>query len=660
MKIRHLPDHLINQIAAGEVVERPAAAVKELVENSLDAQASHIEVEIENGGRDLIIVRDNGVGMSVDDMVAALDRHATSKLPDDDLLAINFLGFRGEALPSIASVSSLKLTSSDQGGSAFEIEVVNGVKSEPRPSSLPRGTVVEVRKLFSLTPARLKFLKTPATEYAAVKDMMQRLAMVNPGVGMRLIHNGSNSFYYAAVSDQSSRSDQASHAGQENQADQHLLSSRLASILGAEFTDNAIPIDATREGISLRGYISKPAANVGNAQKQFLFVNGRCVRDKQLLGAVRAGYMDVLAKDRYPVVALFLQIPPDKIDVNVHPAKAEVRFQDGAIVRGLIVSAIRHALHAQDMKGITSLGDHMLHKLSQQNEGVRGHIFAPSSSRPVAFAAGYRPQHSTDYSPTYSMPAHSSYRAANAQYAQQNMQQNMEMQESTPQEFPAPSPQLQWPQFVDVAPHARFEHPEDIQESGHFPLGSARAQLHENYIVAQTRDGIVIVDQHAAHERLVYERFKAALYGQGPISQLLLTPEIVSLEDSDCARLLDSRDIFARSGLEIEAFGVGAIAVRAIPELLAGRVDVAQLLRDLADQLIEDIGADGVEAKLNGILSTMACHGSVRSGRRLTQKEMDALLREMERTPLSAQCNHGRPTFVALSLKDIEKLFKRT
>lgn len=641
MKIRHLPDHLINQIAAGEVVERPAAAVKELVENSLDAKATHIEVEIENGGRDLIIVRDNGVGMSADDMAAALDRHATSKLPDDDLLAIHYLGFRGEALPSIASVSSLKLTSSDQGASAFEMEVINGVKSDPRPASLPRGTVVEVRKLFSLTPARLKFLKTPATEYAAVKDMMQRLAMVNPAVGMRLIHNGSSSFYYTP-------SEQA-----ETQSE-----GRLRAVLGAEFTDNAIPINAEREGVSVRGYISKPAANVGNAQKQFLFVNGRCVRDKQLLGAVRAGYMDVLAKDRYPVVALFLNVPADKIDVNVHPAKAEVRFQDAALVRGLLVSAIRHALHAQDMKGVTSLGDHMLHKLSQQ-------LSPQNEPRPMTFSPAYRPR-----SPGLSYaPYVSSYRAANTDYAQQNM----EMQEGAAQEL-----------LMNAAPHARFESlaesPTEYPlvtsfealESGEdhsnypldypldYPLGSARAQLHENYIIAQTRDGMVIVDQHAAHERLVYERFKAAHHAQGPISQLLLTPEIVSMEDADCARLLDSRDIFARSGLEIEAFGMGAIAVRAVPELLAGRVDVARLLRDLADQLVEDIGAGGVEARLNAILSTMACHGSVRSGRRLTQAEMDALLREMERTPLSAQCNHGRPTFISLSLKDIEKLFKRT
>lgn len=596
-RIRHLPDHLVNQIAAGEVVERPSAAIKELVENSIDAEATHIEVELVEGGKTLMIVRDNGYGMGADDVVAALDRHATSKLPTEDLMNICHLGFRGEALPSIASVSHLKIMTRERGADAHEIEVVGGKKQAVRPSGHAKGTTIEVRDLFSLTPARLKFLKTAPTEYGAVKDMLQRLAMAYPHIAFRLQHNGQNSFHYPVLSD--ATEEQEKH--------------RLTQIMGEDFIKNAIHVDTERQGVRLSGWIAKPTHNVGTAQKQFLFVNGRAVRDKVLLGAIRAGYMDVMAKDRYPVVALFLHVPPEEVDVNVHPAKAEVRFRDSALVRGLIVSTIRNALHAQHISPVTSLTDELVTRLEQQ-----------------------RSQPSTYY-PTYN------YSQAPTQYGQ--------LAEHVTSAY---QPQMEF------APSVRAEiHPIENEDAINYPLGSAKAQIHENYIITQTKDGIVIVDQHAAHERLVYERLKSQMNNMGVPVQGLLTPEIVPMDDVDCARLLEQRDMFAKSGLEIESFGAGAIAVRSIPALLGARANIKKLLLDLADDLRDHEKATGLDEKINHILSTMACHGSVRSGRRLTQPEMDALLRDMEQTPLSGQCNHGRPTFVALSLDDIEKLFGR-
>lgn len=600
MKIRHLPDTLVNQIAAGEVVERPAAAIKEMVENSIDAEATRVEVELVDGGKQLMIIRDNGYGMGPEDLAAALDRHATSKLPDEDLTHICFLGFRGEALPSIASVSRMKIMTRERGGEAHEIEVIDGQKQSVRPSSQSEGTTIEVRDLFSLTPARLKFLKTAATEYGAVKDMMQRLAMAYPHVAFRLVHNGTTSFHYPVLD--TVREEQEKR--------------RLGDIMGPDFVSNAITVHAERQGIRLTGWIGKPTHNAGTAQKQFLFVNGRSVRDKLLLGAIRAGYMDVMAKDRYPVVCLFLSVPPEEVDVNVHPAKAEVRFRDSSIVRGLIVSTIRHSLHAQDITPVTSLTDELVIRLEQQRSN-------PSAYNPRA--------HLTPYSapaPSYSNLAE---RVTNA-----------------------------YQPAMDIVPSVRFETPDPMPiTEDNYPLGSARAQIHENYIITQTADGIVIVDQHAAHERLVYERFKSQMEETGVSVQGLLTPEIVPLDDVDCARLLELRDVFAKSGLEIDAFGSGAIAVRSVPALLSGRIHIARLLQDLADDLRDHEKATALEEKINHVLATMACHGSVRSGRRLTLPEMNALLREMESTPLAGQCNHGRPTFVALSLDDIEKLFGR-
>ncbi len=621
MKVRHLPDTLINQIAAGEVVERPSAAVKELVENAIDAGATRIDIELQDGGKSLILVRDNGCGMNRDDLVAALDRHATSKLPDNDLLAIHYLGFRGEALPSIASVSRLKIATRERGGDAYEIEVVDGTKQSPRPSSQNEGTSVEVRDLFYLTPARLKFLKTSATEYAAVKDMVQRLALTSPDIAFRLTHNGSTALHTPVLDDE--RPARGAR--------------RMAAILGDDFVANSLTLEAERGGVRLSGRISVPTFHTGTAQKQFLFVNGRAVRDKQLLGAVRAGYMDVLAHDRYPVVALFIDCPADIVDVNVHPAKAEVRFQDAALIRGLIVSAIRHAVHEQDLRPVSSLTDALMNRLSPANGESP---MPPSGFNPRAYLTPYAGSRGGSYS------APASYLSE----AQTNAYRPYPMGEAAAVQS-----------GLDFVPSARSEPtpPETMDEAAlHYPLGAVRAQLHENYIIAQTRDGIVIVDQHAAHERLVYEKLKELRdLSQSP-SQRLLTPDIVTLEDTDCARLLEHSDLFASFGLEIEPFGPEAIAVRSIPTLL-GKIDAASLLRSLADDLRDQDRADGLEARLNKVLATMACHGSVRSGRRLSPAEMNALLREMEQTPLSGQCNHGRPTFIALSLSDIESLFGR-
>lgn len=564
MRIRHLPDQLINRIAAGEVVERPSAAVKELVENAIDAQASRIEVELVDGGKGLILVRDNGVGMGPDDLVACLDRHATSKLPDDDLLNISYLGFRGEALPSIASVSKMRIATRARGGDAYEITATDGHKSDAQPSAHPEGTLVEVRDLFHSTPARLKFLKNSATEYASVKDMLQRLALVCPSIAFRLTHNGQVSFHYPVLSDDP-----------EEQSSQ-----RLRDMMGNDFLSNAIPVHAERNGMLLSGRISRPVFNTGSGQKQFLFVNGRAVRDKQLLGAVRAGYMDVLAGDRYPLVVLFLTVPNEQVDVNVHPAKAEVRFQDAGGVRGLIVSAIRHALHDQEIRPVTSLTDKLLGQLDRGREGVtyQGN-YAPSYRAPSA------------YQSSYGGLAESQYAAYQPAYE------------------PAYQPTMELPVSARVDPV-----PVDAEQPD-YPLGAARAQIHENYIIAQTKDGIVIVDQHAAHERLVYERLKKAREDMSILRQGLLTPEIVTLDDTDCARLLAQADLFAQFGLEIEPFGAGAIAVRSVPAILASNLELAKLLQDLADDIAERDLSTGLEERINHVLATMACHGSVRSGK---------------------------------------------
>ncbi|MFN3700035.1 MAG: DNA mismatch repair endonuclease MutL [Alphaproteobacteria bacterium] len=619
MRIRYLPETLINQIAAGEVVERPAAAIKELVENAIDAQAGRIDIDITHGGKSKIVISDDGIGMSAEDLNAAVDRHATSKLPDDDLLNIKNLGFRGEALASIAAVSRLHIQTrerqsgghsgqSGQGGEAWEISVEGGKKSPLKPSAHPQGTRITISDLFYATPARLKFLKTERAEYLAVKDTLQRLAMAYPHISFTLTHDGQRSLNYTATLDPISR---------------------MASVLGRDFGENAIPITAERDGIKLSGFAGLPTLHRGTAQYQYLFVNGRSVKDKLLTGCVRAAYADVLHRGKHPMVALFIDIPAEQVDVNVHPAKAEVRFQEPATIRGLIISALKHAIHANGFDTASSVSYAALGAIKPQPPSS-GALLSSSPRRSYSSYASY---------PSYAGNVGNTGNAALAE-AQQNLYEPL-----------PPSARAELPQTEQSA--------QENAQNEAFPLGAARAQIHENYIIAQSAAGLVIVDQHAAHERLVYERFKAQLAQSGIEKQGLLTPEIVSLSEDAVHNLLQHKDHLDQMGLEIEAFGIDAIAVQSIPALLSGRADIARLIKDLCDEIAENDNADLLEERLNALLSTMACHGSVRSGRRLNVEEMNALLRQMEETPLSGQCNHGRPTYVTLSLKEIEKLFGR-
>jgi DNA mismatch repair protein MutL len=591
MRIRHLPETLVNQIAAGEVIERPAAAVKELVENAIDAQATKIEIEIRDGGKSLIRVSDNGIGMTREELTACLDRHATSKLPGNDLGNIVTLGFRGEALPSIGAVSRLAIATRarDVLGEAWQITVEGGNRGDPVPSPHPEGTRIDVRDLFYATPARLKFLKGDQAEFTAVKDTIIRLAMAFPAIEFRLINNGVQSLHAAPAADH--------HA-------------RIAILLGRDFGENSLRVTAERANIRLTGYAGLPTYNRGTSQFQYLFVNGRPVRDKLMTAAVRVAYMDVLSRDRHAVAALFLDCNADDVDINVHPAKAEVRFRDAAMVRGLMIGALKHALHEGARQTASTIGSATL-----------------SAIRPVY-------QYQTQYMGT----SHTGTPGLNERVI----------------DFYQP--------LAPIAPSARAEAVPlaDEQDNHDYPLGAARAQIHENYIIAQTPDGLVIVDQHAAHERLVYERFKEQAETGGILKQGLLVPEIITLEETQAAALLEQKDMLSTLGLEIEPFGRDAIAVRTAPALLSGRANVQTLIRDLCDELTENGTASKLEARLNALLSTMACHGSVRSGRRMNANEMNALLRDMEQTPNSGQCNHGRPTSIKLTLKDIERLFGRT
>lgn len=605
MRIRYLPETLINQIAAGEVIERPAAAIKELVENSIDAGADRIEVDIRDGGKSLIVVSDNGSGMSKEELNAALDRHATSKLPSDNLLDIAYLGFRGEALASIAAISRLKIMTREKGGEAWEINAEGGKKGEPSPSAHPEGTKIEIRDIFYATPARLKFMKSERAEFMAVKEVMTRLSMCHPKIAFRLTHDGKNALNLLAAQNQQER---------------------LAAILGKDFGQNSIAIDARRETAELSGFAALPTYHRGTMQYQYLFVNGRPVRDKLLNGCVRAAYADVLHRDRHPVVALFVDLPASEVDVNVHPAKAEVRFRDPGMIRGLIISALKHALHENGFQASSSVSDSAL-----------------GAMRPANFPSAPL---------TGSLPLNrGASPAVPPSYAYGNLAESVQ-NNYTPQ-----------PNFhTESAPAARVEYvpeapPQHTEQTQSFPLGAARAQLHENYIVAQTQDGLVIVDQHAAHERLVYERFKEQMGENGVEKQGLLSPEIIELENAQ--NLLTHAEKLSNLGLDIEPFGKDAIAVQSVPALLGHKANIQQLIRDLADELTEHDTAQGLEERLNEILSTMACHGSIRSGRRMNGDEMNALLRQMEATPLSGQCNHGRPTYIELKLNDIEKLFGR-
>jgi len=610
MTIRLLPPNLVNQIAAGEVIERPASALKELVENSIDAGATRIDVVLNDGGRSLIVVTDNGCGMTPQELMVAVDRHATSKLPTDDLLAISHLGFRGEALPAIGSVGRLTVTSRTPGAdSGWYVVVAGGRKDGPVPAPHPRGTRIEVRDLFFATPARLKFLKSAQTELSYCVDAIERLAMAYPDITFTLTADGKQRLNLPAG------------LTQGDLFDAHL--ERLGVILGKEFAANAVPVAAERESIKLYGYIGVPTFSRGNALAQYLFVNGRPVRDRLLVGAVRGAYQDFLAPNRHPYVVLFLDLTQRDVDVNVHPAKAEVRFRDAGLVRGLMVGALKHALAEAGHRASTTVANNALAAFQAHT----GQGFVPMGNGHGGSQASY--------TAAYGMQA--------------PLDDNQGLSDGE-----APS------SLFAVSPSAPDGAPVEAVEADYrsHPLGVARAQVHETYIVAQTSDGIVIVDQHAAHERLVYERMKHNLQ-EGPVArQLLLIPEVVELDEAAAARVAARAPELSELGLVLEAFGGNSIVVREVPALL-GETDVTGLVKDLADDLASVDEALSLKDRLGDVCGTLACHGAVRAGRRLNGAEMNALLRQMEVTPHAGQCNHGRPTYVELKLKDIERLFGR-
>ncbi|MDX6751581.1 DNA mismatch repair endonuclease MutL [Geminicoccaceae bacterium 1502E] len=605
--IRVLPEGLVNRIAAGEVVERPASVVKELVENALDAGAGRVDVTLDGGGRELILVEDDGCGMSAEELPLAVRRHATSKLADEQLVRITTLGFRGEALPSIGAVARLRIVSRPRDtGDAAELRLEGGLVEGPRPAAGRPGTRIEVRDLFYRTPARLKFLKSERAELEAAADTLRRLALAHPAVGFSLRAGGREVLAFAPQPE-----GLAPGSGLE----------RLGRVMGREFPENALEIEAEREGVRLAGYVSLPTLSRNHARLQFLFVNRRPVQDRLLKGALRAAYSDLLFHDRHPLVALYLELPPELVDVNVHPAKTEVRFRDAAQVRGLVVGGLKRALAEHGHRASSSVGDAALQAFRPGGHPHgAGHAAVPRglAERAAAFMA---PGPATALRDVAQGPAHGEL-------------------------------------ALDAAPAARpFASAPEPALAG-YPLGAARAQLHDNYIVAQTADGLVIVDQHAAHERIVYERLKGQLAEGGVRRQALLLPEVVELEPAEQRALGERADELAELGLVLEPFGGEAVLVRETPALL-GAVSVAQLVRDLAGDLGELGSAVRLREALERVAATMACHGSVRSGRRLSLEEMNALLRDMERTPNSGQCNHGRPTYIMLGKDAVERLFGR-
>ncbi|WP_373504335.1 DNA mismatch repair endonuclease MutL [Aestuariivirga sp.] len=572
MRIRRLSEGTVNRIAAGEVIERPASVVKELVENAIDAGATQVDVAFRGGGKSLIRVSDDGIGMGPEDLALAVERHATSKLADDDLVDIRFLGFRGEALPSIGSVSRLTIASRPRGGDiAHVISVEGGTLTPPRPAALSRGTEIDVKDLFFATPARLKFLKADRTETAEAADVVRRMALAHPEAG------------FAFVTEERRLVDVPKGESEE---------ARIRRILGPDFMENAVPFDMAREDVHVRGFAGLPTWSRAQSGMQYMFVNGRTVKDKLLSGAIRGAYADLMPPGRFPALVLFVTCSPGRVDVNVHPAKAEVRFRDGGLVRGLIVSAIREAL---------------------------GRKRAPDTGLARQTVSSFRPM----------MPQG---------------------------RFTPGLSEVQAAFDMSLPPAAMPEH--EIVPQADYPLGQARAQIHDNYIVSQTRDGFVLVDQHAAHERLVYERLKHERAEKGISTQPLLVPEVVELDPVQVERIAAAADLLATSGLVLESFGDSAVLVREVPAAI-GKADIAGIIRDIVDELAEQGVSTGLEQRINHVLATMACHNSVRSGRKLKPEEMNALLREMEATPNSGQCNHGRPTFIELKLADIEKLFGR-
>ena len=601
-RIRQLDDAAINRIAAGEVVERPASAVKELIENALDAGARRLRIDIADGGKTLIRVTDDGCGMSAQDLPLAMSRHATSKIDGSDLLNINSFGFRGEALPSLGAVGRLTITSRANGFDAAQITVTGGQVGSVKPAAMAEGTIVELRDLFYATPARLKFMRTDRAETQAISEIVKRLAIASPLVGFQLndVSAGNQRKLFAVNPENGDLFD--------------VLYWRLTRVLGKDFSDNAVRIQAKRDGFTLSGYAALPTFSRGAAVMQHFFVNGRPVRDKLIIGALRAAYNDFLSRDRHPAAALFVECDSQLVDVNVHPAKSEVRFRQPGLLRGMIISCLRHTLAEAGYRASTTVADAVL-GAAKPEQTARNFSYQMPQSSAAAHAANY---------------------------------------------------QMQAPQFAETAAlYARVDVAEDKGETTPIetalethPLGAARGQVHENYIIAQTADGIVIVDQHAAHERLVYEKLKTQMRENGVPSQALLIPEIVDLSADDCTRLLDFSETLESVGLVVEGFGAGAVVVRTTPAIL-GEVNAKSIILDVLDELCDQNATQSVHDKVESILSRVACHGSIRSGRRMRGEEMNALLREMESTPHSGQCNHGRPTYVELKLSDIERLFGR-
>ena len=596
--IRLLPEQLVNQIAAGEVIERPASALKELLENAIDAGATRISIELERGGLSSLIVSDNGRGMSCDELPVAVQRHATSKLPDDDLFQITHFGFRGEALPSIGAVSSLSLTSRvGDVEHGWRLDIVHGAVGVPRPAACAIGTRIEITDLFGSVPARLKFLKTERTEAGQCIDVVRRLAMCRPDIGFQMSDSGKAVFSLLAqpFSDEGARQ-------------------RLSALVGRTFADEAIAIDSRRDEMHLTGLAGLPTMNRQTASHIYLFVNDRPVRDRQLLGAVRAGYQDMLPRGRHPVLVLFLSMPPGDVDVNVHPAKAEVRFSDPQRVRGLFVGSLMNALSDAGLRATQEGSEHALRRFQ-------------SAQMPTITSAPASPD------------------TGDMLQGQQGLSSYM---------------------LADAPPAARIAMPSQPETMAQgapaeasFPLGAARAQLHKTYVIAETGDGIVLVDQHAAHERLVMERMKEGL-AEGPLaSQTLLLPEVVDIPIDQYEAILGEVDMLNRLGLQLEGFGQGSLLVRGVPALL-GEASPSAIVRDIGEELSHLGGSTGLQDRLNAVIASISCHGSVRAGRQLGSDEMNALLRQMEETPAAGQCNHGRPTFITLSLSDLEKLFHRS
>ena len=587
--IKQLSETAINQIAAGEVVERPASAIKELVENAIDAGATRIAIDYIDGGKSFIRVTDNGSGIRTEDLPLAMTRHATSKIDGSNLLDIQSFGFRGEALPSLGAVGKLNIMSRCGEADGAELQVNGGKLSAVRPVAMQPGTRVTLSDLFYATPARLKFLRSDRAEAKSISDVIRRLAMAEPSISFTLRDMATERIILQVQAEQGDMFD--------------ALRGRLGQIMGNTFIENAITVDAEREGICLTGFAGLPTYSRGSAISQFLFVNGRPVRDKLLLGGLRGAYSDLLPRDRHPVVALFVECEPECVDVNVHPAKAEVRFREPGIVRGLIVSGLRQSMAQAGHRTATTLADVALGKFEAQTKSRVyqmdrvGNSFGYAASR----------EHET---------------------------------------------------IFDVQPSARTE-TEYQRETQNMPLGAARAQLHENYIISQTDQGLIIVDAHAAHERLLYEKLKAQLNTSRVRSQALLIPEVITLPEDEILLLLEQSDVLSKLGLTVEAFGQGAVSVQTIPAIL-GQINVEKLVLDIVDELSDGGTIQSLNSKIETILSRVACHGSVRTGRRMQADEMNALLREMESTPYSGQCNHGRPTYVSLSMTDIAKLFGRT